>query len=118
MAHHTAARTDPKMQACIDDCLGCYATCETTTTHCLELGGKHAEPTHIRLLADCARICLVSADFMVRQSGSHARLCAICADVCRECADDCERIDASDEMMAQCAAECRRCADSCAEMAA
>ena len=117
MSHQMTSRVSSAMQSCIDECLGCYATCETTIGHCLDVGGRHSEAGHIRLLSDCARICLVAADFMTRGSDSHARICGTCADVCRQCADDCERIDASDELMKRCAAECRSCAEACERMA-
>lgn len=117
MAHDSMTHNSTRMQACIDDCLRCYSTCETTIAHCLDMGGAHAEPAHIRLLSDCARICLVAADFMVRQSAFHAQVCGLCAEICRECAADCERIDRSDPAMARCAAECRTCAESCEAMA-
>lgn len=117
MAHQMTSRMTSEMRRCIDECLSCYGTCEFTSSHCLELGGKHAEAVHIRLLADCARICLAAADFMTRGSDSHARLCETCADICRQCAESCERVDSADETMKQCVAECRRCADACEQMA-
>lgn len=63
MAHQTASHLDTRMQECVDECLSCYATCVATIAHCLALGGKHAEADHIKLLADCARICSTSAGF-------------------------------------------------------
>lgn len=117
MAHQTATHLSAEMRQCIDECLHCYATCEATITHCLQMGGKHAEASHIRLLTDCAEICRTSAGFMLRGSDLHTRTCALCAEVCRRCADDCERVDPSDQMMKDCAAQCRSCADSCERMA-
>lgn len=109
---HTA-----EMQECIDSCTRCHAICVETMTHCLKKGGKHADPAHIKLLADCAQICATSADFMLRGSDLHGRTCAVCAEVCERCAKSCERM-ADDEMMKACAEECRRCAESCRRMAA
>jgi hypothetical protein len=106
------------MQECVDNCVNCHAICVQTTAHCLELGGKHAAPEHIRLLQDCAQICATSADFMLRGSELHHRTCGVCAEACRACAEDCERMAGSDEMMRQCAEQCRRCAESCQRMAA
>jgi hypothetical protein len=118
MPHLTATHLDTAMRECVDECLNCYTSCEATLVHCLELGGKHAEPDHIRLLTDCARICAISADFMIRQSDVHMQICGVCAEVCRRCAVDCERIDPSDKTMKACAEQCRRCAESCEQMAA
>ena len=108
MPHHTSTVTR-EMQKCIDECLQCHAVCLTTTGHCLELGGRHAEPAHIRLMMDCAHICQTSADFMLRGSDFHQQVCGVCAEVCRACAEDCERMAGDDQAMQECAEECRRC---------
>jgi hypothetical protein len=110
----TMTRTD--MQACIEECTSCHNICAETVAYCLEQGGRHAEPAHIRLLLDCADICRTSADFMLRGSELHGYTCGICAAICELCAQDCERFG-DDEMMRRCAEACRSCADSCRQMA-
>ncbi|MBW3592257.1 MAG: four-helix bundle copper-binding protein [Actinobacteria bacterium] len=123
MTHHTAEHqtvlrnVGEEMRGCIDDCNTCHDVCLATVTHCLEMGGEHAEASHIRLLLDCAQICETSGDFMLRGSELHGETCAACAAVCERCAEDCERFG-DDEIMRACADACRRCADSCREMAA
>jgi len=107
--------TSQEVQQCIKDSLDCYQTCTNTTIHCLNLRGKHAEPDHINLLIDCAKICNLNADFMLRNSTYHPQTCGICADICDECADDCDRFE--EDFMKECASVCRRCAESCREMA-
>lgn len=88
-------------------------------SHCLELGGKHADPAHIGLLLDCAEICQTSANFMLRNSERHQLTCRTSADICRACAEDCERMGKDDdELIKRCAEECRRCEQSCERMAA
>lgn len=104
------------MRECIDRCQGCQEVCLETISHCLELGGEHAEPGHIRLLMSCAEICDTSARFMLMGSEHHALTCGVCAEICDACATDCERFD-DDELMEQCADECRRCAETCRAMA-
>jgi hypothetical protein len=104
------------MQDCIKDCLDCHAVCLATIAHCLRRGGEHAVPDHIQLLQDCAQICSVSADFMLRASPLHQMTCRICAGICEMCADGCTRL-ADDEAMVLCVEACRRCAKSCGEMA-
>ena len=106
-----------EMRECIDNCLRCYAICLETAQHCLMLGGKHAEPQHIRLMLDCAKICQTSAEFMLGGSQYHGRTCAVCAELCRACAKDCDSMADGDETMQQCADICRRCAESCQRMA-
>jgi hypothetical protein len=104
------------MQQCIQDCTDCHRICVETIGHCLEQGGRHAEPSHIRLLQDCAQICQTSADYMIRGSKLHTATCAVCADICERCAADCEQFG-DDQGMKRCAEVCRRCAESCREMA-
>lgn len=114
MAH---AQMTAEMQQCIRDCLDCHSICLETVTHCMQMGGKHTEPMHIRTLLDCADICQTSADFMLRGSTFHGQTCAVCAEVCERCARSCESIAPSDEVMRRCAETCRRCAASCRRMA-
>lgn len=114
--HTTEHTISPEMQECIDECVACYSLCEQTVQHCLEMGGKHAAPHHIRLLLDCAEICRTSAGFMLRGSDFHHRTCGVCAEVCRACEKECRSMG-DDEMMQRCADACRRCAESCARMA-
>ncbi len=104
------------MQDCIRNCLNCHAACVATAYHCLGKRGDHAEPDHIRLMLDCAQICITSADFMLRHSPMHPALCGICADICATCADDCEKLN-DDFKMQACVDACRRCAASCTDMA-
>ena len=109
MAHEMNER----MQQCIQDCLDCYQTClHDATNHCLETGGKHVEPTHFRLMINCAEICRTAADFMLSNSSLHGRVCAACAEVCEACAQSCEEVGDMDE----CVRACRECAESCREM--
>ena len=118
MPHLMPSHISAETAACINECLACYEACEATFAHCSVVGGKHAEPAHLRLLIDCSRICSMSADFMLRGSDFDIDLCEVCSEVCRQCAEDCEQIDPSDEMMRECAAQCRKCADACERMTA
>ena len=104
------------MRECIHTCLDCHSICMETVTHCLTLGGEHAEASHIGLLLDCAQICQASADFMLRSSHRHIEMCGLCAQICRACAEECSRTAGGDETMRRCAETCSRCADSCRRM--
>ena len=110
--HH---QPDPQMEECIRQCWECRDVCQDTLyNHCLEMGGKHAETQHVKLMADCIQACQTAADFMRRGSQLHASECAACADVCEACAQSCERIGG--EEMKRCAEACRAWAKSCREM--
>jgi len=113
--HDEHLRHERAMRACADHCLGCYAACvQTLTQHCLQMGGGHVAPDHVRLMQSCAELCRASAAMMLIGSRYHDRLCTLCAEICTECADDCERLGDMDA----CVTACRICADSCREMAA
>lgn len=104
-----------QMKHCIDACNACGDSCEQTLfRHCLEMGGEHVEPAHVRLMADCAEICRVAANFMLRGSDMHAEVCRACAEVCETCAGSCEDIGGAE--MERCADICRECADACRDM--
>jgi CBS domain-containing protein len=104
------------LQECIGVCRQCHDVCVQTLSYCLERGGRHAEPAHIRLLFDCIDICEASVAFMLRDSDLHHATCAACAEVCEWCATDCEKM-ADDDRMRTCAEICRACARICREMA-
>jgi hypothetical protein len=102
------------MQSCIDICNRCAQTClQTAMNQCLEMGGRHVEPEHFRLMINCAEICQLSANFMLSSSPFHTRTCEVCAEVCEACAKDCASIGDMDE----CVSICRKCAESCKQMA-
>ena len=104
-----------EMRRCAEECQRCHNVCLETISHCLHMGGEHADPHHIRLMMDCVQICQTSADFMLRGSDLHHEVCRTCSVVCEKCADDCARM-ADDQQMRTCAEECKRCAESCREM--
>ena len=58
----------------------CY---EMAINHCLDTGGKHVEPAHLRLMLDCAEICQTSANFRLNGSDLHHLTCGVCAEVSR-----------------------------------
>lgn len=101
---------------CIENCRTCHEVCLQTIQHCLEKGGKHADPDHIRLLQDCLQICQTSMDFMLRSSNHHGETCRVCSVICKACADDCAKME-DDKAMTKCAEACQTCADSCHQMA-
>jgi hypothetical protein len=116
MPHTKDHTTNVDVEQCIQNCKDCHDMCVETIAHCLEIGGKHAEPAHIRLMLDCAEICQTSANFMLRGSDLHRYTCGVCAEVCERCAQDCERFE-DDDYMQECAKVCRSCAESCRQMA-
>lgn len=111
--HHT----NEEMQQCIQLCRDCHALCTETIAHCLMLGGRYAAPELIRLFLDCAQGCATTADYMLRRSAFHDRMCRLCADLCHQCGKDCRQIAGDDQLIQQCSEMCRKCAESCEHMA-
>lgn len=113
MHDHTLAKFD----RCIELCWSARDTAQSTLFgHCIEEGGAHVAPDHLRIMVDCMQICQSAADFMTRNSAHHAPVCAACAEICAACAASCEAIGG--EHMMKCAAACLACAESCRAMAA
>jgi hypothetical protein len=104
-----------QMASCVDDCIKCYRKCEETLAYCLQQGGKHADPEHIKLMMECAEICRLSASSMMRGTTQSRAISTACAEVCRACAKSCDAFG-DDEKMKECAATCFKCADSCESM--
>jgi len=107
---------DDTMKECKKACMHCYKMCTKTSQYCLEQGGDHADVEHITLMQDCAKICAVAADFMLRGSQFAEEMCALCAEICDQCAESCEKFD--DEKMVKCAEMCGECAEKCRKMTA
>jgi hypothetical protein len=114
------ARSTPEavtIKSCIQHCTECHGACLETVRHCLKACGEPIEPTHVRLLLDCAQICQTGADYMLRGSDLHPLTCDVCAEVCELCAAECMKHAACDEQMRVCAQACQRCAESCEQIA-
>lgn len=105
-----------EMQHCIESCTECHNICEQTIAYCLQTGGQHAAAPHLQSLLDCADVCTVSANFMLRQSELHPQMCGVCAEACNRCAQSCDQFG-NDAQMKACADTCRQCAESCRQMA-
>jgi len=107
--YHDAEQRRQFIQACWD----CRNECQETLFNlCLEMGGRHAEERHVKLMMDCIAICQTTADFMTRRSSMYNEVAGVCAQICAACADSCERIGGAE--MLHCAEICRRCATCCA----
>ena len=116
MPHTMGHAMNASMKQCIENCTECHNTCVATLAHCLEMGGKHVQASHLKTLIDCADTCRASADFMLRGSELHPKVCDVCAEACERCAKSCAQLGDDAEMKA-CADICRRCAESCRQMA-
>lgn len=109
--------SDEMVKECIDACTKCANVCQETIDYCLKQGGDHVAESHIKLLLDCAEICRVCDDFLLRRSQQATGVCRVCAEVCDACATSCSSFK-GDSQMEKCAEMCTKCAESCREMSA
>lgn len=93
----------------------CQSICIETIQHCLQVGGAHVAPSHLRLMQDCADACETTPKFLLRGSPQHGQITAACATLCELCAQSCEQFT-GDAQMKACADECRRCAAACQQL--
>lgn len=111
--------TEPELgeeiQESILRCLECQSTCLRVVDHYWRLQNEEPECPELRLLLNCAEICVTAARFMLRGSDFCHRLCQLCAEVCRSCAQKCRNTTYHAEMAA-CELACQRCAECCERM--
>ncbi|MEO6096477.1 MAG: four-helix bundle copper-binding protein [Fibrobacteria bacterium] len=94
----------------------CAQACRACASACL--GEKNIDMLRecIRLDLDCAGVCDLAADFMLRGSPFHGQVCEVCADICDACAAECGKHKRMKHCQ-ECAEACRRCAEACRSMA-
>ena len=100
---------------CIDSCLKSHRMCLETARYCTEKAGAHVAPAHLALLLDCAEMCQMTANSLLRSSPQHGVICGACAQLCEACAKDCDTFS-GDDQMTSCATTCRDCARDCRAM--
>ena len=107
---------DEAQEACIKACQDCSRSCNQTFHHCYEqvAQGKKEHAKALRLVADCAKFCNLSADLVASGSPLMAYSCSACADACKACASECDKY-AMTEMKA-CAKACYACEKTCRAM--
>lgn len=96
----------------IQRALECHCACSEAINHCLERGGRLASKPLPLSLIDCAQICQLTADLLLRGSPLRHLMTSICVKACERCAQQCDRLE-DDDVLQQCAAACRRCAEAC-----
>lgn len=101
----------PEMAQCIDECTRTHQVCLTAAGHALRHGGDENTNHVIRVLSDCVEIAQTAANFMLRGSPNHRKLCGTCAGICREVAKECGAFD--DDVMKQVVRTATSCAEAC-----
>ena len=114
MALQQIQHLSDEMQECVDNCFEAAQACEWCADACLDEDMDMSRC--IRLCRDVADLTTMHARFMVRNSGYHAELAAICADACEECREECEQHDHDHcqlcaDVLAECEETCRSMAE-------
>src|SRR6185312_11052493 len=92
-----------RTRAAIQALQQCHTVCHSMAmTHCLEMGGEHARPQHLRLMLDCAGTCAFTADALGRKSQFQAHFAALCAQVCETCGEDCDALGDMEDCVHAC----------------
>ncbi len=86
----------------------CMTACETCATLCLEEDDVKKMVRCIKIDRDCADICLLTAQFVARNSEHAKHVMRECIEICRECAKECKQHEAE---------HCQHCAQICEETA-
>jgi hypothetical protein len=85
----TAVIQNEKYQSCIDACNACYEACGYCVSNCcLHADDIKSMTKCIQLCRDCADICVLSSQYMSRDSEFSSKICGQCADICEACASD------------------------------
>src|SRR3569623_1284761 len=104
----------PQLQDTLHKLSQCHDLClSMAMTYCLERGGDHARPQHIRLMMDCETICALAHDAILRKSQFHTGILTLCADICETCGQACAALG----QMEACVAACQACTDACRQAA-
>lgn len=91
----------------------CMTACETCATLCLQEDNVKMMVRCIMLDRDCADICLLTAQFVARNSNHAKHVMRECVEICRLCEEECRKHD--HEHCQKCADACKECADACEE---
>ncbi|MGI1806677.1 four-helix bundle copper-binding protein [Exiguobacterium sp. TDN 0502] len=98
----------------IDALQNCIVTCNTCFDACLSEEHVSAMTDCIRLDRDCADICSLLVQAVVRNSSQVTTLAAACIEICENCARECAKHD--HEHCQNCAEACLACAKHCQQL--
>lgn len=108
------------LEVCITACLDCAIVCTACADACLAEEQREGLIRCIRLDADCADICEVTARVLSRQTEVERRmvegLLSACTQACALCADECAVHAARMDHCRICEEACRACQEACGRL--
>lgn len=107
----------PEMRACIQATSDCYSVCTETLNYSLNGGGYLGDEEHLRALIDSGETLQATQNALLRSSALSTMLAAVCVEACERVAENCRRVDGSDEQLAACIEACDHTADCCRQLA-
>lgn len=109
---------DKVHEDCLKACSDCAKACDMTFNHCVKevAQGKKEHAKSLKLAAECAEFCGLSACMIAKQSSLMAYSCHACAEACKATMAEVAKFD-SPEMKAT-AEKLRECERSCMAMVA
>lgn len=90
-------------------CADCHLSRLATVPYGLQQGGSYADQRVVRLLYDCAQLCVT---VLHSSPDLESRIIQACADYWDRCAEACNSL-ADDPQFQTCGELCRRCAEGC-----
>lgn len=105
-------------KTCLEACNDCAKACDVTFQHCyMEVAqGKKEHAKALRLAADCAEFCRLSASLIARQSPLMTHSCRSCAEACKDTAAEVDKFDSHE--MKDAVKKLHHCEQSCRDMVA
>lgn len=107
-------REQKKYFDCIQACVACWLACEMCSDACLDEKDVKMMVPCIRLDHDCAALCKLAAESMVRGGPGVKEICRSCAELCEACGRECGKHEA--EHCQLCAEACQWCAVECRKL--
>ena len=95
----------------INTLIECASACERCMSACLEEKDVTPMAHCIELDRDCAAICFLGAQLLLRDSEMAHQYLLVCEEACRLCAEECSLHD--HDHCKECARACRRCEEAC-----
>jgi len=101
-----------KFQNVNDALLDCIQACNA----CISISLLPEEDTKrlalvVKTCRDCADLCILTSQFIIRNSQFARKEIELCIEACRVCAEECEKFDLL--YCLECARACRLCSSEC-----
>lgn len=101
---------DPETRACIEAFQTCEQLCLRTLPFVCNEISRPLQADLVRVILDCAEMCRLAANFLVRDSEHYIRVCREASEICGDLATHCEAVEGLGGLHSvcdECVAACR-----------